>query len=175
MPELSAHSSMGSPFSRVPRQHGSQGAPNGLSAACVGTAVSSVYLEPQAPPSHPTWRTRSRGVVGLDAPAVPLRPLSGPRRPATGVIFSGTAEARAFRMRREDTWIRYVEPHGLDRMYQRGISREQVAAAIRRPDNARRARRERTQFEKTLSRNRRIAVVAKETSDTIWVITAYWM
>ena len=78
-------------------------------------------------------------------------------------------------MRREDKWIRYVEPHGLGRMYQRGISREQVAAAIRRPDNARRARRERAQFEKTLSRNRRIAVVAKETSDTIWVITAYWM
>ena len=78
-------------------------------------------------------------------------------------------------MRREDKWIRYVEPHGLSRIHQRDISRDQVSKAIRRPDVVRRAKRQRRQYEKELSRKRRLAVIVEEESDTIWVITAFWI
>ena len=76
-------------------------------------------------------------------------------------------------MRREDKWIRFVEPHGLTRIYQRGITREQVATVLRRPDTVRRAKHGGKRFEKSLSPRRRIAVIAEETGDTLWVVTAF--
>ncbi len=78
-------------------------------------------------------------------------------------------------MRREDKWIPYVEPHGLARVYQRGISKEQVELALRRPGTVRKAKHGGKRFEKNFSRKSRIAVIAEETNDTLWVTTALRM
>jgi hypothetical protein len=78
-------------------------------------------------------------------------------------------------MRREDKWVRYLERHGLARIYARGISRQQVEVVLRRPDAIRRAKISAyKRFEKRISRRRRLAVIAEETSDSLIVITSFW-
>ena len=69
-----------------------------------------------------------------------------------------------------------MEPHALARMHARGISREQVVRVLRSADTIRQARNPRyKRFEKSVSRNRRLAVIAEETSDVLLVVTAFEM
>ena len=78
-------------------------------------------------------------------------------------------------MRREDKWIRFTE-HAIADMYERDISREQVKAVLKHPDQVRRARsRGRLRFEKRVSRRKRLVVIVQETSDTLWVISVFSM
>jgi hypothetical protein len=93
------------------------------------------------------------------------------------LVFAGigflTTDVRA-RMKRVDKQIRYIE-HAEDRLEERGVSRENVALALRHPDTTRPARRENARrFEKAVSRRRRLIVIAEERTTEFCVITAWW-
>ena len=71
--------------------------------------------------------------------------------------------------------VRY-EVHALRRMQQRGISKEQVAQVLRRPQANRSARREGAKrLERRLSAKRRLAVIVEETDRFIRIVSAFWM
>ena len=100
---------------------------------------------------------------------------SNPAQGSSGSILLGCPEDTG-RMRREDKWIGFVEPHALTRINQRGITKQEVTAVLRRPDNIRRARQlGAKRFEKNFSKRKRIAVIVEETADTLWVMTAFPM
>ena len=76
-------------------------------------------------------------------------------------------------MRRDEKAIRYTD-HARRRMAQRGITQQQVEAALARPDAVRPADTpDARQFEKRLSKRRRITIVAVETSDAFRVVTLW--
>ena len=78
-------------------------------------------------------------------------------------------------MKRADKPIRY-HPHAEVRLQQRSVDKSQVAEILRTPDAERSARRtDATRFEKALSRRRRLAVIAIESSDSFLVLSAFWI
>ena len=78
-------------------------------------------------------------------------------------------------MKWHDKPIRY-EVHALRRMNQRGISREQVAEVVRKPQANRPAKRVGARrLESRFSARRRLAVIVENQSDHIGIISAFWM
>jgi hypothetical protein len=76
-------------------------------------------------------------------------------------------------MKRIDKRIRYQD-HALQRLVERGISRDQVSQTLRRPDTEREANRPGARrFEKSISKRIRIVVIAEETTHEFVVITAW--
>jgi len=76
-------------------------------------------------------------------------------------------------MKRIDKRFRY-EDHAPQRLSERGISKDQVSLALRNPDAVRRARwKGRRRFEKAISKQRRLVVIAKESATEFLVKTAF--
>jgi hypothetical protein len=76
-------------------------------------------------------------------------------------------------MRRIDKRIRYLD-HAEERLRERGISKNQVAQALRHPDTERRAKnRKARRFEKALSARNRLVVIAEEKATEFLVISAW--
>jgi hypothetical protein len=77
-------------------------------------------------------------------------------------------------MKRADKRIRYHD-HALTRMSQRGVSSDQVAQTLRKPDTERPAKNQNAKrFEKTFSKTKRLSVIAEEKPAEFWVISAFW-
>jgi hypothetical protein len=75
------------------------------------------------------------------------------------------------RAREKPIWF---EAHALQRMNQRGISRQQVESAVRNPDVQRPARRPGAiRLERRLSSSRRINVIVEEEKTFIRVVTVW--
>ena len=78
-------------------------------------------------------------------------------------------------MKRRDKSIRY-QIHAEQRMEQRGITRNQVALAVRSPDRIANAGRPGAQrCEKTIRNGRRLVVITEEDDTSIWVASAWWV
>ena len=78
-------------------------------------------------------------------------------------------------MKWHDKPIRF-EIHALRRMSQRGISREQVAEVVRKPQANRPAKREGVRrLESRFSARRRLAVIVENGPYCIEIISAFWM
>jgi hypothetical protein len=78
-------------------------------------------------------------------------------------------------MKPADKFIQY-DPHARRRLAQRGVPESQVAQTLRNPDSVRPAKRpDAKRFEKAISRQRRLAVIAVEESASFWVISVWWM
>ena len=76
-------------------------------------------------------------------------------------------------MKRLDKRIRYGE-HALQRLLERGVSRDQVSQTLRQPDAERKAKRKGAKrFEKSISKRMRIVVIAEETASEFMVISAW--
>ena len=68
----------------------------------------------------------------------------------------------------------FYERHAVERMNQRGISPSQVERTIRRADKISDAKRDGAmKFEKSLSKKRKIVVIAEELKDAYRVISAW--
>jgi hypothetical protein len=78
-------------------------------------------------------------------------------------------------VKRAEKAIRY-HPHAEMRLRQRGIDKPQVAKTLRTPEAERLARRpDATRFEKALSQTRRLAVIAIESKEMFFVLSAFWI
>jgi hypothetical protein len=70
----------------------------------------------------------------------------------------------------------HFDDHAIQRMQQRGVSRDQVLKAVRDPHRSRTPKRAGARrFERKFSSKRRLAVIADETSSQIIVISVFWM
>jgi arginine repressor len=77
-------------------------------------------------------------------------------------------------MKRIEKRIRYQE-HALQRLAERGISKDQVSRTLREPDAVRTAKRMGARrFEKAMSKRNRLVVIAEETANEFMVIST-WM
>ncbi|MCB9846797.1 MAG: DUF4258 domain-containing protein [Phycisphaeraceae bacterium] len=75
--------------------------------------------------------------------------------------------------RRADKPI-WFQDHAISRMRQRGIARDKVIEAVRKPDRELSAsRQDSTRFEKRQSSRSWLVVIVKEDADAIWIITAF--
>jgi len=76
-------------------------------------------------------------------------------------------------MHPRDKTIRY-EVHAIHRMRRRGINETQVEQTIREPTSVRSAKRPGAKrFERKISARKRLVVIAEESNDSYWVITAW--
>jgi hypothetical protein len=77
-------------------------------------------------------------------------------------------------MKRADKPIIY-EAHALNRMAQRGVTREHVAASVRRPNASRPAKRKGARrLERSFSARRRLVVIAEEGANFIRLVSVWW-
>ncbi len=78
-------------------------------------------------------------------------------------------------MKRSEKPLRY-EIHALERMQDRGVSRDQVAKTVHHPSTNRAARRKGTKrLERQLSPRKRLAVIAEEEKDFIRIVSVFWV
>ena len=76
-------------------------------------------------------------------------------------------------MKARDKSIRYHE-HALQRMKERGIEKSMIEKALRAPDLVRDAKRDDAKrYEKSISKRRKIVVIASQDRDSFWVISAW--